>query len=248
MSQQPNDNNNNMNNRPGGPGRGGPKGRPEAPGPRIGRQLLIWVVVFAVIFGLASYLNKSASVKTEDVDSKRFFELLDKGRIKELHAKGNELVATVTPEGEKAEGQPSKEIKLPVPPDFLGRHWQELSDKVQGEITYQKEGGWLFLILVNSIPVILLFVLIWYVISRQMRAMSASAENFPFAKSRVHAAHLEKTNVKFSDVAGVEEAKQEVKEIVDFLQSPEKYRRIGGRIPRGEIGRASCRERVCVGV
>src|SRR5206468_2909364 len=91
-------------------------------------------------------------------------------------------------------------------------------------------------ILVPLIPWLLIFGFIWFFVFRQLRnSAGAGGMLGNFGRSRHKITSKEHTNVTFEDVAGVEEAKEEVMEIVEFLKNPKKFQRLGGRIPRGVL-------------
>jgi cell division protease FtsH len=94
--------------------------------------------------------------------------------------------------------------------------------------------GKLWLLVINLAPWILFFGIIYFLFIRHMRAPGGQSI-LSFGKSRARLARKEHTHVTFEDVAGIEEAKEEVQEIVDFLKSPDKFRRLGGRLPRGVL-------------
>jgi cell division protease FtsH len=83
------------------------------------------------------------------------------------------------------------------------------------------------------LPWMFILVGIWFFVSRQMRAASGPGGVLSFGRSRARLAKKERVKVTFNDVAGIEDAKEEVQEIVEFLKHPEKFTVLGGRIPRG---------------
>ncbi|HUU10906.1 MAG TPA: ATP-dependent zinc metalloprotease FtsH, partial [Phycisphaerae bacterium] len=87
--------------------------------------------------------------------------------------------------------------------------------------------------LASALPLLLVVIIIWFFISRQMRSASGPGGVLSFGRSRARLAKKERVKVTFDDVAGIEDAKEEVKEIVEFLRQPERFRALGGRIPRG---------------
>ncbi|MBI4577252.1 MAG: AAA family ATPase, partial [Planctomycetes bacterium] len=84
-------------------------------------------------------------------------------------------------------------------------------------------------------PWLLFFGLLWFFVFRQMKNQGPGGGVLSFGKSRAKLATKENTGVTFADVAGIDEAKDEVKEIVEFLKNPQKFQKLGGRIPRGVL-------------
>ena len=87
--------------------------------------------------------------------------------------------------------------------------------------------------LVNMLPFLLIFLLIWFVLIRQIRSAGRGAMNFGKSKARI--LNKEKNKITFKDVAGVDEACEEVSEIVEFLSDPKKFQKLGGKIPKGVL-------------
>jgi len=85
--------------------------------------------------------------------------------------------------------------------------------------------------LVNLLPILIIFLLIWFVLIRQIRSAGRGAMNF--GKSKARMLNKEKNKTTFKDVAGVDEACEEVSELVDFLKDPKKFQKLGGKIPKG---------------
>ena len=83
----------------------------------------------------------------------------------------------------------------------------------------------------NLLPILIIFVLIWFVLIRQIRSAGRGAMNF--GKSKARMLNKEKNKTTFKDVAGVDEACEEVSELVDFLKDPKKFQKLGGKIPKG---------------
>jgi cell division protease FtsH len=116
----------------------------------------------------------------------------------------------------------------------LLHQWATTMEQKGGEFLTEEGGPGLLAQLLGWPLWLLLFLLIWFLVLRQMRAVNGSGV-MQFGRSRARMHFKEKPHVTFRDVAGIEEAKDEVGEIVAFLKSPQKFKRIGARIPRGVL-------------
>ncbi|MBM4014305.1 MAG: ATP-dependent zinc metalloprotease FtsH [Planctomycetes bacterium] len=102
-------------------------------------------------------------------------------------------------------------------------------------IRYEPENLLFTSLLVNVLPWVLFIGVIWFLVLRQFRGPNGAGGVLSFGRARANLVGKERTGVTFADVAGVEEAKEEVKEIVEFLKDPQRFSRIGARIPRGVL-------------
>ena len=113
--------------------------------------------------------------------------------------------------------------------EYNRQHDEQIAWRVKESTTL------LWQVFVHSLPWILFVVILYFLFIRQMRSPGGGGNILTFGKSRAKIASQETTGVKFSDVAGVQEAKQEVEEIVEFLRNPARFQRLGGRLPRGVL-------------
>ncbi|MBL8841933.1 MAG: ATP-dependent zinc metalloprotease FtsH [Planctomycetes bacterium] len=104
-----------------------------------------------------------------------------------------------------------------------------------GALTYEPENTLLTSLLINFLPWLLIIGALWFFIFRQFRSPGGAGGVLSFGRARANLVGKDRTGVTFEDVAGVEEAKEEVKEIVEFLKDPARFSRIGARIPRGVL-------------
>ncbi|HVP10520.1 MAG TPA: ATP-dependent zinc metalloprotease FtsH [Phycisphaerae bacterium] len=106
----------------------------------------------------------------------------------------------------------------------------------QTKIVYEPSNPPYMQILISVVPWVLIIAFFWFFIFRQLRSSAGGAGMLGnFGRSRHRVSNKELTNITFKDVAGVDEAKEEVAEIIEFLKNPKKFQRLGGRIPRGVL-------------
>jgi cell division protease FtsH len=118
----------------------------------------------------------------------------------------------------------------------------KILELTKNKAKFAPQSPWTQFILVFG-PFILIIMVLWYIISRGLRGAASGAGMLgSFGKSRHRTMNKEMTGVTFSDVAGIEEAKEEVAEIIEFLKNPKKFTKLGGRIPRGIllVGEPGC--------
>ncbi|MBC7189173.1 AAA family ATPase, partial [Candidatus Aerophobetes bacterium] len=138
-------------------------------------------------------------------------------------------ISKVTIKGSSIKGQVNGAVIVtyaPEDPDLIGILRK---NNVEIEAVPESEGWWVNLL--GGILPVLIFIGIWLWIFRQMRVTGNKA--LSFGKSRAKVASKEKIRVTFDDVAGLEEAKEELKEVIEFLRNPQKFQRMGAKIPKG---------------
>jgi cell division protease FtsH len=156
--------------------------------------------------------------------------------IKRIVVEGNSITAYMTGQYTKA-GKAFDGIRAEVPPKLIEN--PEYKELFVRALTESKNLEWrqpnpLFRdILLTFGPWLLLIVIIWYFFIRQLRNTGGTGNVLNFGRSRAKFITSDKVRITFEDVAGVEEAKEEVKELVEFLKNPKRFRKLGGRIPRG---------------
>jgi cell division protease FtsH len=208
-------------------------------GLRFGRGLFGWVLFIALAVMLFMLLNKSGaqyvSVSLSEITSR-----LKTDGVKELTIDGDKWIGEFRkPEaiGDKGENVTKFQTALPSNSSTDWSMTQWVLDNAKGaKVNIENSPNVLINILVPLIPWLLIFGFIWFFVFRQLRnSAGAGGMLGNFGRSRHKITSKEHTNVTFEDVAGVEEAKDEVMEIVEFLKNPKKFQRLGGRIPRGVL-------------
>jgi cell division protease FtsH len=197
--------------------------------------LLILVIVVAIVMLFMAGRNTFGGGREAEISVERFIEINGQGQVKSVVIEGDRLRADLhTPQ--QIEGRPFTRIRVNIPPayllDFEGR--KALIGSLK-DVTDSPPNNFVTQFIAPSIPIIILFLLIFYFFFRQLRSSGGPGNILSFGKSRARFITADKVKTTFADVAGVEEAKDEVGEIVEFLKNPQKFTRLGGRIPRGVL-------------
>ncbi len=184
------------------------------------------IIVVGLLFLFVGQWLASTSAPSSDVEEWKYSEFLDQATLNGVtNVVLDESQRLIT--GETTTGQ---KFKVVMPYD------EKLIDTlVERKISFeakQPEGGSIWrAILVNTLP-ILLFIGVWIYLMRQMQGGGGKGA-MSFGKSRARMLDQDKNRVTFDDVAGVEESKEEVSEIFEFLRDPSKFQKLGGRMPSG---------------
>ncbi len=194
------------------------------------KTVLVWVMM-ALAFVVAYELILGARSQSEKRPSfSDFMQAIEKTptQIENVRIDGQEYVVSYKKQ------PPDDKVKLVGPSELSQGHVLSALDKagIHYEIEKRDDSGWLTLLLGSLLPMVVI-VFLFYVIMRQIQAGGGKAMSFGKAKAKLLSDSQNK--VTFADVAGVEEAKDELEEIVAFLKDPKKFTRLGGRIPKGVL-------------
>ena len=188
------------------------------------KSIAIWLVVALVLMTVFNQFNtRQPQASLSQLDYSQFLEEVKQGHITKVTIEGRTLKATT------ADG---KHITSYAPSDL----WMVsdlLKNGVKIEAKPEEEQSLLMNIFVSWFPMILL-IGVWIFFMRQMQG-GGKGGAFSFGKSRARMLDENKERFTFADVAGCDEAKEEVSELVDFLRDPSKFQNLGGRIPRGVL-------------
>ena len=188
------------------------------------RTAVVWLVIALLIVVVWAVVKNG---KTPGYHEPTFSEL-----VREVEAGKVETVTVNSATGEvHGKFKNGTEFRSTVPPTYNEFTTLLLEKGVQ--IKSQKDAGsnWVSIV-VNAIPFVLLLAF-WIFMMRQMQSGGNKALNFGKSRARLHSSQQKK--VTFKDVAGVEEAKEELQEIIEFLREPQKFQKLGGRIPKGVL-------------
>lgn len=181
----------------------------------------LWVVVAIVFFTLFRQFEPEQTAPASTTSYTQFMEDAKAGKVARVDIKGREITVTPT-QGQK--------FVITSPGDlWMVEDLRKSGVQVYG--TPEEEPSLLMTILISWFPMLLL-IGVWIFFMRQMQG-GGKGGAFSFGKSKARMLDKSNNKVTFKDVAGCDEAKQDVQEVVDFLRDPSKFQRLGGRIPRG---------------
>ena len=183
------------------------------------KNLILWVVVAVVM--MTAYQSFNAASSGGITDYTTFISDVENNQVRQAKFEDNEILVT------KADGAKYTTVIPLEDKDLLN---DLLKKKVKVEGTPPERRGLLSQILISWFPMLLL-IGVWVFFMRQMQGGGGKAMSF--GKSRARMMTQEQTKTTFADVAGCDEAKEEVAEIVDFLREPKKFQNLGGKIPKG---------------
>jgi cell division protease FtsH len=171
---------------------------------------------------LFSYV-KGNKEQSQEISYSEFMQMVDKGEVAKVTIKGNGIIGEYKKRtGEFQTTSPKHEGLI----DLLRKNNVEIN------VREADEQSWIAIFLVNALPMIIL-IAAWIFIMRQVQI--GAGKGMSFGKSRAKLLTESQTKVTFEDVAGIDEARAELQEIIEFLKDPKKFTRLGGRIPKGVL-------------
>ena len=185
------------------------------------KNLALWLVISLLMVFLFNVLNRPQEAK-EQISYSQFLSAVEKGMVASATIQGNKVY------GSYVDGRTYRTF-APDDPELI-KGLRQAGIRIDAKPA--EESPWYMTVLISWFPMLLL-IAVWIFFMRQMQAGGGKA--MAFGKSRAKLLAEDGKKVTFEDVAGVDEAKEDLTEIVEFLRDPKKFTRLGGRIPKGVL-------------
>ena len=187
------------------------------------KSLLFWMVL-VVILALIWQFSVNLQTGSQQITFSAFLEQVNSGQVSEVKFVGNQITGKFATDA-------TKTFHTTMPPSYENLVNDLIARKITVDADTETAGAWTTILL--SWAPILLMIGFWVFIMRQMQ--SGGNKALSFGKSRAKLSSSTQKKVTFKDVAGADEAKEELQEIIEFLREPQKFQKLGGRIPKGVL-------------
>lgn len=186
------------------------------------KTAIFWVVLICVAVLLWTVVKHGKNKPPANLTFSQFLYQVESGKVKKVTIAGNDVSGELSDDNQ---------FRTTVPLNYPDLYKQLRDKNVGMEIKEAGTSNWVS-ILMNVVPFVLLLAF-WIFMMRQMQSGGNKALSFGKSRARLHSSQQKK--VTFKDVAGVDEAKEELQEIIEFLREPAKFQKLGGRIPKGVL-------------
>lgn len=211
-----------------------PMKQPDSGWKRNSRSIIFWLVFFLIVIVVVRYISSPTSDRAE-ITYTELLQQLEQGNISDVTFVDREVrgkfKTKYLPEGLKGrtEGVSGFLARIPFADTDLVTKMSEAGVKISAE---KSDEGWVGYLI--TLAPFLLIILLWVFIVRQMQGAGPKGL-FTFGKSRAKLMSEDRPKVTFNDVAGCDEAKEELAEVIEFLKEPGRFQKLGGKIPKGAL-------------
>ena len=205
--------------------------KPQFPAYRSGP--LSWLIIAVIIIAVTLLLQNNQ--RPDSIRWDEFDGYMQNAQIESINIGDTEITGKFNQAGLESREKSSPTFTVEYNPDVAKAKLDKILDEAKGvKIEFAKQHLW-FMMLINwLLPLLILVVFFYFIFVRNMRS-GAGGMLMSFGRSKHRLQDKDRIKITFNDVAGIEEAKEEVAEIIEFLRNPKKFQRLGGRIPRGVL-------------
>ena len=188
------------------------------------KNIIFWVVMVVTALVLWEVWISSAREKVQELSFSQFTNMVNNGEVKDVTIAGTDVSGSLKKDSTK--------FKTTIPANYPDLYKSLIEKGVSTNVKSDQASPWLTWVGNLLLPIMVL-VGFWIFFFRQMQ--SGGNKALSFGKSRARLLSSQQKKVTFKDVAGVDEAKEELQEIIEFLREPQKFQKLGGRIPKGVL-------------
>ncbi|UQG62524.1 ATP-dependent zinc metalloprotease FtsH [Marinobacter sp. M3C] len=191
----------------------------------MAKNLVLWLVIAAVL--LMVFQNFTPTTSGQQVNYSQFVEMVQQGRVNQVTIDGLQIEGT-RPDGSQFQTVRPQVADNKLMDDLLANNVEVIGKEPERQSLWTQ-------LLVAAFPILIIIALFVFFMRQMQGGAGGKGGPMSFGKSKARLMSEDQIKNTFADVAGVDEAKEDVKELVDFLRDPSRFQRLGGRIPRGVL-------------
>lgn len=210
-----------------------PGKKPPVPGYRRGP--FTWPIIFILIFTIWIMAQQWMKMNVVQIRWDEFINYVENGQVDSVKIDETRITGKFKPDVPGRDKKAPDSFTVDYNPEWVDKQNLEKWVKQSGvKVTFAEQHVWLIMLIQYLLPILFIVGIFYFLFARNLRS-GAGGMLMSFGRSRHRLHGKDRVKVTFNDVAGIEEAKEEVAEIIEFLKNPRKFQRLGGRIPRGVL-------------